>query len=207
MRRRLTFWLALAASVGLLLTPTFRAFVREAIVIPLLYLLWIGRFILSAVPHSALWGCYVAVLLLLMGVSLLRRRSKKPRPRPPNEAVEGRIAGLAHLLRQAEHDDYFKWRLAQQLQKLSLDTIAYHTGQSIPETRRQLQQGRLDLPAELQAYFEAGLKPLGSLAASRKRFLTNRPTMALDLDPAIVVRFLEHFHESSYRFSQLEERL
>ncbi|MCB0167373.1 MAG: hypothetical protein KDI79_24300 [Anaerolineae bacterium] len=195
MKRGLMFWLALVASVGLLLTPAFRVFVREVVVIPLLYLLWIGRFVLSAVPHSALWGCYVAVLLLLMSVSLLSRKPKKPRTRPPNAAIEGRVAGLAHLVHQAEHDDYFKWRLAQQLQKLSVDTIAYHTGQSIPEIRRQLQQGRLDLPAELQAYFEAGLKPLGSLAVPRKRFLTNRPATALDLEPATVVRFLEGFND------------
>ncbi|MCB9079853.1 MAG: hypothetical protein H6631_19790 [Anaerolineaceae bacterium] len=194
MKRGLTFWLVLTVSVGLLLTSTFRTFVREAVVIPLLYLLWIGHFIVAAVPHSALWGCYVAILLVIMGGSLLRRRPRKLRTRPPITAAAGRVAGLADLLHQAEHDAYFKWRLAQQLQKLSLDSIAYHTGQSILETRQQLQQGQLDLPAELRAYFEAGLKPLGSLAAPPQRFLTNRPATALDLDPATVVRFLERFH-------------
>lgn len=195
MRRPLTFWLVLVVSIGLLLTPNFRTFVREVVVIPWLYLLWIGGIILSAVPRSALWGCYVALLLLIMGGSLLSRKPRKPRLRPPTTAATGRVAGLADLLHQAEHDDYFKWRLAQQLQKLSLDTIAYHTGQSMPETRQQLQQGQLDLPAELRAYFKAGLKPLGSLAAPRKRFLSNQPAPALDLDPVTVVRFLEQFHE------------
>lgn len=195
MRRRLSFLLVFIVSVGLLLTPIFQTFIREAVVIPLLYLVWVGRFILSAVPHAALWACYVTFLLLVMTVSLLAKRQKKRKPPQLQPDQEDRVAGLAKLIEQAEQDDYFKWRLAQQLQKLSLDTLAYHTGQSIGQIRQQLRQGTLDIPPELQAYFAAGLKPLGSVVTPQKLFATKHSPTALDLDPVEVGRFLESFYQ------------
>lgn len=191
MRNRFVFLLLFAASVGLLLSPVFQRFIREAVVIPLLYLIWIARFFLSAVPHSALWSCYVVFLLLVMGLSLVTGRRKKRTLLQPDPDNRGRLENLADLIRQAEQDDYFKWRLAQQLQKLSLEMIAFQTGQSTDAVRQQLRQGTLAVPAELQRYFAAGLKPLGSVVAPRSRFSTRRTATALDLDPAQVVQFLE----------------
>lgn len=206
MRRRLSFLLLFAVSAGLLLTPIFQTFIREAVVIPLLYLVWIGRFVLSAIPYTVLWGCYVALLLLIMGVSLLAKRQKKRKPSQPQPDHEDRVAGLAKLIEQAEQDDYFKWRLAQQLQKLSLDTMAYHSGQPIGEIRQQLRQGTLDIPPELQAYFEAGLKPLGSVVTPQKLFATKHSPTALDLDPVEVAQFLESFYKTQSDHSHEKSR-
>ena len=196
MRNRIIVLFLFAATAALLLTSTFQTFIREAIVIPLLTMLWIGRIILAAVPQAALWSCYVTAFLLIMGVSLLTRRPKKRSTAQPTIDTGGRLENLANLIAQAEHDHYFKWRLAQHLQKLSLDVIAYHTGQSVDTIRQQFKQGTADVPPELQAYFKAGLQPLGSISPSQNR-LSRRPSPSpLDLDPAEVVKFLERFDET-----------
>ncbi|MCB0211513.1 MAG: hypothetical protein KDJ52_19400 [Anaerolineae bacterium] len=196
MRRRITILLLFAASAALLLTSTFQTFIREAIVIPLLYILWISRIILAAVPQTALWSCYMGLLLLIMGASLLPRRQKKRSQPPPARDSSSRLQNLTKLIEQAEHDDYFKWRLAQYLQNVSIDALAYHTGQANDVIRQQFKQNSANVPPELQRYFAAGLQPLGSMPSAQNRFVKRASTSPLDLDPAEVVKFLERLDET-----------
>ncbi len=182
--------LGLILLLAALLAPVFRNFVREVIVIPLLYVFWIGRFIFEAIPQVWLWSACFAVFLMILGIGLLGKQKVKPKTLLPVEANEGRVLGWAKLIRRAEQDDYFKWRLAQHLQKVTLNAIAHHQGQSLKQTRQQLRQGKLDMPPELQAYFQASLQSLGHLPPP-KRFFNTKTTTPLDLDPMQVVQFLE----------------
>ncbi len=183
--------LGLIALLAVLLSPFLQNFVRELLVIPLLYLFWIGRFLALAVPQSVLWAILVATLALLMGVSLLGQRRPRPRADFSPAASQGRIESWATLISKAQDDDYFKWRLAQQLQKLTLNTLAHRQGQSLRQTRQQLRQGKLDIPPELQPYFLASLQPLGNLRPTRGLFRANTGPLPLDLDPRYIIYFLE----------------
>jgi len=191
--------LALGLVLVITLTLFSRNFIREVIIIPLLYLFWIGRFLLEAIPQTALWSVAVGLFLLILGVGLIGQRKRKARLQPPPRIFEGRIEKWARLLQQAEQGIYFKWRLAQQLQKVLLRIVAHQTGQSIKQTRQQLRHNQLDLPPVVQAYFKASLQPLGSLASPRWFFQQRSAGPSpLDLDPAYVVQFLEQLNAYPY---------
>lgn len=179
----------LAAS---LLTPFIRDFVRDAIIIPFLYLFWLGSFFVKAVPQQWLWTGFLGLCLLILAVSLINKRKHRPKPAPIKDFHQGRIERWAKLLEQARQDDYFKWRLAQHLQNLALNAIAHQNGQSIKQIRLQMRLGELDMPPDLAAYFQASLKPLGHLPAPKRLLqLKTRPPSPLDLDPAYVIQYLE----------------
>ncbi len=190
-KRLLTAGLILLAAI--VIAPAFRNVVREVIVIPLLYMFWIGRFIFEAIPQIGLWGAFFTICLLILGVSLLVGNRKRKSTAPVTvEAYPGRVEGWAHLIDRAAQDDYFKWRLAQQLQKLALSAVAHQKGQSFKQTRQQFRQGDLDMSPELKAYFQASLRSLGHLPSPKRFYHTKRSASSpLDLDPIHVVRFLE----------------
>lgn len=188
-KRLLPFGIILLLAV--LIAPVFRTVIREIIIIPLLYVFWLSRFFFQAVPQSVLWGIFLGICALILSIGLLgKQRSRLVGPTMA-ETPQGRIEGWVNLIDKASKDDYFKWRLAHRLQKLTLNAIAGNSGQSLKQTRQRLRRGELDIPPELQAYFEASLQSLGHLAAP-SRFSRRKTTLpALDLDPIVVVQFLE----------------
>lgn len=197
MKNRYLILLSLILLLAVFFTPIFNQFVREVIVIPFLYLLWIGRFLLEAVPQTILWGGFSVILMMIMVISLFGKSRPMVQLYKKTPAAQGRIAPWVELIKKAERDAYFKWRLAQGLQKLALDAIAHQSDQSLKETRQQLKQGELNLPPEIQAYFQASLKSLGYLSPSRRLFSSKAAASPLDLDPAQVAQFLENLMAES----------
>jgi hypothetical protein len=190
MKRRLLVPLGLALLLAILLMPILTGLIREVVVIPLLYILWIGQFLVETLPQGVIWSLFVICLLVMMLISLAGKQRRRVRRPPIIITNQERIEIWLYLIRQAERDGYFKWRLAQHLQRLTVDAIAHYTDQTSRQTRQQLKQGLLDLPPELQAYFQTSLKPLGYLPA--KRFFAARatPPSPLDLDPIRVAQYL-----------------
>jgi hypothetical protein len=192
MKNRLLLLLGFTLLLAALFTPVFHQFIREVIVIPLLYLLWIGRFLFEAIPQEVIWAGLSIFLMLIMIVSLLGKSKSKLRLLTKSAPDQGRIESWLDLIQKAERDAYFKWRLAQGLQRLTLDTIAHQADQSLKETRQQLKQGELAMPPEIQAYFQASLKSLGYLSTP-KRLLSSKAVISpLDLDPARIAQFIEN---------------
>jgi hypothetical protein len=194
--RRWLPWLLIAAA-ALLFAPLCRPLAREAVLIPLLYLLWLLKFLFDAVPQTVLWAVFVLLLFLILAVSLLggSRQRQNRRTSPPGRPPQ-RVAEWARLLEQADGDTYFKWRLGQQLQKVALRLLADERQQPLAETRQQLRRGDIELPPEVLAYFQASLQPLGYLPATRGwRFWRRREASPLDLDPARLVAVLEEMSD------------
>jgi hypothetical protein len=197
MNKRLLFLLALILLVAALFTPFFEQFVREVIVIPFLYLLWIGRFLFEAVPQAVLWAVFSMILMLIMLMSFSTNRKSEPQRYKQTAAAQGRIEPWLELIQKAERDAYFKWRLAQGLQKLALDMLAHQADLPLKQVRQQLKDGELSLPPAVLAYFQASLKSLGYLAVPRRFFSSKAETSPLDLDPAQVVQCLESLTSDS----------
>lgn len=201
MNKRFLFLISLILIVAVLFTPLFEQFVREVIVIPFLYLLWIGRFLFEAVPQVVLWAAFSVILMLIMLMSLWRKTRPEPQRYKQTNAAHGRIEPWLELIQKAERDSYFKWRLAQGLQKLALDMLAYQADLPLKQVRQQLKEGELRLPPEVQAYFQASLKSLGYLSTPRRFFSSKAETSPLDLDPARVVECLEGLTSESINSS------
>lgn len=196
MNRRWLPWLLIAAA-ALLFAPLCRPLAREVVLIPLLYLLWLLKFLFDAVPQTVIWPLLVLLLFLILAAGLTGgRRQRRRRSAPPPARPAQRVAEWAQLIEQANNDGYFKWRLGQQLQKVMLRLVAEQRQQTIAETRQQLRRGDIDLPPEVLAYFQASLRPLGSLPSTRSWQFWRRPAASpLDLEPAQLIATLEHMND------------
>jgi hypothetical protein len=197
MSSRLLFLLTLILVLAVLFTPFFDQFVREVIVIPFLYLLWIGRFLFEAVPQIVLWAAFSMILMLIMLMSFIGKRRPQLQRYKQTVTPQGRIDPWLELIQKAERDAYFKWRLAQGLQRLTLDMLAHQADLPLKQVRQQLKEGQLGLPPEVQAYFQASLKSLGYLSAPRRLFSSKTERSPLDLDPARVIQSLKDLTSES----------
>jgi hypothetical protein len=166
---------------------------QEAIVVPIWYVIWIGQLLFHAIPQSLLWALLFTIALVVAVRSLLKRPQFEEEPE-----IEPIYTGQVHvLLRWIQHQkerDYFKHRLAQHLGRLTLETLAHQRRLTLREIRWHL--GRLDTPPEIRAYLQAGLMPMpprsgGRLSRLLHRLGWRRATSPLDLDPEIVVQFVE----------------
>lgn len=187
--------LALTLLLTIPLVLTFRDLVRAVIVIPLLYLVWLGRLVYLSIPQSLWWAMFLTLALFLTAKSLSAKTRLEP-PRQVELTREGRITAWARRLDRMKRGDYFRWCVARDLGQLGLELLAYRArispGQR--DVRREIE--KLEAPPEIQAFFQAGLLlPSYRRASLLSRLVPwrrpNEPVSPLDLDPERVVQFLE----------------
>ena len=184
--------LALLLILAGLLAYVIQDFVDQAIITPFLYLYWLARLLLAAVPQKIIWGVFLGVALISTGRTLWRWRGRSRQIRLGVKPQSGRIEAWLKLIRQADQEIYYKWQLAQQLRRLTLGAMAREQRLSGREIRQQLHAKALDLPPAIQAYFEASTKSLGHLPPSGPVWRRSRPPATpLDIDPEQITQFLE----------------
>jgi branched-subunit amino acid transport protein len=183
--------LGLILFTAMALAPLLRDFIREFVVIPLLFAFWIGQIIFEAIPQAAFWSCFLGVALLLAGATLFRPGKTRSQIHEAETIQRGRVETWANLIRQAPQEDYYQWRLAQPLRELILETLAYEARLSPKEIKQRLLDDQLDLPPEIRAYLQASLKSLTYLPAPRFLFGSRRPASSLALNPEVLLKFLE----------------
>jgi hypothetical protein len=186
---------------------------REAIVVPIWYVIWMGQLLFRAIPQALLWALLFTIALVV-AVRSLRKRSQfeeKPEIEP---IYTGQVRVLLRWIQHQGERDYFKQRLAQHLGRLTLETLAHQRRLTSGEIRRHL--GSLDAPPEILAYLQAGLTPTPSrrgslLSRLLHRLRWRRATSPLDLHPEIVVQFVErqlgvsHHVEATDQTSEVSE--
>jgi hypothetical protein len=191
-------WLRLGLAILLagLLTPFLKDFVGEVVVLPLLYGIWFGRLVIDSIPQAVIWAVFVAAALLVAGRSLLNRRSDWKENRELPTVYPGRIKSWAWLIDRAGQEHYARWRLARELRKLTIASLAQETGWSEEQTNQMLKEDRLNLPPDIQAYLQASMTSFSHFSPTRFLFWT-RPAAAsgLELDPERVVQYLEERHD------------
>ena len=200
MRKRL-LPLGVILLAAILLAPLFRNFIREVVVIPLLYVFWIGRIVFDTIPQTGFWGCFLLIALLMASASLLKKSKSKSSTHEVKTVQPGRVETWAHLIRQATEEDYYQWRLAQPLRELILETLAHEARLTSKQIKQRLIDDQLDIPPEIRAYLQASLMSLSYLSAPRFGFRSRRLTSPLNLDPARVVQFLEDRYRETFRGS------
>ena len=189
MSNRLLFaGLVLLALIALLI----RGFVREIIVVPLLYGLWIAGLILQSAPQVLLWSLFILVALIAASRSLIAPRLSVRRRRQ-GASHTGRLGEWAMLIDLARGDALSRWRLAHRLEELAIQTLAEHERAPVDQVRQRLRNGKANVPPEIQRYLTARM-PTGQRRAVIFHGATANQgahMAALDLDPEHVVRFLE----------------
>jgi hypothetical protein len=214
----------LALSAALLFWA--RGFIREVIVLPLSYLIWVGGVFLETTPQIFFW----AALLLLAGMAAYRslvgsRRAAAPLAPDvvdylPERARSGQVAywaGRIGALR-AGRSPYFTGALHQAVTRLLLDTLAYRYHLTPNQVEDRLRAGSLDVPEPVRDYALGGMRrldpepvPLWQQAWTRlstylRALLRAQPAAPAeqdDLDPqnAARVRFIIEYLEKELEVS------
>lgn len=174
-----------------LLTLLLQNPVRRFVVMPLLAVYWVARLALAAVPQVVFWWLFLAAgLLAALAVLLKTRPAARPVP-APKEPAPGRIESWLTLLEKANLEPYYRWQLAQHLQTLTLDILAYRERLSPAEIKQRLGQNTLPLPPDVQAYLQASMTSFSHLLGSRSLFRPNASPAPLNLEPERIITFLE----------------
>jgi hypothetical protein len=188
-----------AIGLALLLTGLLALIISgtigDAVVVPLLLLAWAAQVLYQSIHQGLLWGVFVLIALVLVATSF--PWSSAPLPSiSPHAAARGRVADWSGWLGAAKRDDYSRWRLAQRLSQLAIDTLAFREQCSTQEITQRLNNGSLDIPPQLRAYLYAGNMSYTPKFRPRRRF--GRPAQnppradPLVLDPQLVIDYLEH---------------
>lgn len=181
--------------VGLVVVVAL-GYAQALFAVPLLYALWLLRLIYESIPQQLLWIAALALVAIVAGRNMFRLRPASPRPAPARARLAP-VASWAALIRQARQDDYSRWLLAQRLAALAGATQAEREPGSQRLLWQILADPNITIPVDVRAYLMAGMgtnahiRPRRSLRAWLRG--DRAPAaMPLDLDPALVVQWLEH---------------
>ena len=151
-------WLGLAAIATLfifsVLTLVAWDFVREAIVVPLAYLIWLGGLILKSIAQEV----YLIGLISIAGIIALNTLTRLQRRTAnhgfsqagPNDASRYRL--WLRWCAAAPANEYTRLELARETRKLILATLAYQEGLTEPEVERKIISGDLPVPAAVKEF-------------------------------------------------------
>lgn len=191
-RSKLLF-LGLGLLLAALLALVLRDFMRESVVVPLLYGLWIARLYIESLPQTLFWALLIIAALVIAGGSLIGRRKPRAKARAIEGEPKGRVTQWALRIRLGTQGDYFRARLARRLGQLALATLAHRQHRPMEEIREMIESGELDGPKEIAAYLQAGLAR--DRSTLRREAASSWPwthkASPLDLDPAQIVTYLE----------------
>ena len=182
--------LLLVGPLALLINGT----IGDAVVVPLLFLWWATQVFYQSIPQVLLWAVFVLIAVLLVAKSFRRSSALLP-PAEPQTVAQGRVVDWSRWLHDSSCDDHSRWRLAQRLSQLAVETLAFRDQCPPSEISRRLDNGTLDIPPQLRAYLHAGSVPYWPKPRQRRWF--GRPVQdtlraePLAIDPQLVIDFLE----------------
>jgi len=173
--RRTIILLVAILAVNLILAGIFRDFIRENVLIPILYLIWyIGLFVKS-LGQICLWP-FLMIILAIISLRILRTKEKE-RLRSRGYAGEslpmedGRVMFWMKYIRRKsigiENLSFVSFRLRE----LVLSVLAYQENLTSSEIELELARGRLDVPAEVRGLLKPRDEAVNNIDESPSIFL------------------------------------
>jgi hypothetical protein len=133
-----------------------------------------------------LWASFLFVMLLLSFASPLNRKKTRSTIWQPPTSNVGKVEKWHRLLSGTQTTRFSKWRLAQELKHLTRNLHTSIEG----EGWKRVKLTDLDIPPEISYYFEAR-QPSNDPILKRLFSAGEQTETALDLDPEIVIQYLE----------------
>ncbi len=153
MRRRVIPPLVVLAC-GWLGAVAFGGVLRDALIVPLLYVYWYARLFVEAMPQGLLWGVFVVLALALLAAPWLRLIKDQPASRRRRTEVPmGEVAALAERFELSIRGGYFHRRLRQRLRDLAGSVLASRQRRSPDRVRAELRQHPDPLPEAIRPMF------------------------------------------------------
>jgi hypothetical protein len=194
-------WLVLA---GILLGAALLAFplrgaVNQLIVVPLAYLIYALQLLYLTLPQLIWWIVVVALVLIVLGGSLLIEKKIPKRWIELKRVERGRVESLASAVKKSQHGSYFKWLVANSLGRLAYQILVQREHGKPRSVFAPLEADGWDPSPEVRAYLEKGLHGSFTEMPSRRWInLTPVEKTALDHDLADVIEFLESQQADSH---------
>ena len=183
--------LIIAVLFAIVLVFAVDDFISRVIVGPVLYIAWFISIFVASMPQQVFWGIFILIALIFAAKSITREKTSRQQTQNPIANQRGPVATWSSLLERAEKQSFSRWRLAQSLRRLALDTLVPNDTLNHQHIEGQAENDKPTFPPEIEAYFEA---PMPS--AQRFSRLWQRPvsrnSSALNLDPETVVQYLEN---------------
>lgn len=206
----LLIMLAILMALALPLMFLLENFVQDAIVLPLSYMAWLLGIIAGALPQSWLLAAGLA-LMTLFAVRSLRGKSVAERRRQlKRRDSQGSVSRWAQRVALVSRGSYSKERLDQHFGQLLLRVLAHEERMPTREAVRRLNEGDLEVPAELQVYLKQALRSgvsgrrsswawLVSLFGFRRERKPTLDGVSAEIDPAL------RYIETQLKIEQVEE--
>ena len=188
MRNRYTP-LIIAALIAVVLFFVVDDFISRMIIGPALYVAWFISVFISSMPQQVFWGIFLLIAVVFAAKSITREQANRRQTQNPVASQRGPVAAWASLLGRAAKQDFSRWRLAQALRRLTLETLGATDAMDNQRTNEKTENAKAALPPDIKAYFEAPMPSAQRL--SRFWRPVSRNPSALDLDPETVVQYLE----------------
>jgi hypothetical protein len=214
--KRLVWLLAPLLVLVIVLTIFLTDFVREAIVVPISYILWLGNLVLKSISQILLWAWLPVIAFFIALRSLSTAKKDKP-IRIVSEAEtryprRQRVDFWVIQIHQS-HGYFGRTRFAEHLGRLILDILAYQERITPWEIEQRIENGDLEVPPVVRSYLHEKRRRYsegsGGLYQRLRRWLKNAVTILIkgrsSVRPAshhpdleTVVAFLEKQLEVEY---------
>lgn len=199
--RRWALAILLLALIALVLMFLVRGLAMKLLVLPILYILWLLRFLLEGIPQPFFWFLAIFFFIRIVYPSLFAaKRIIHPPQLPEGGPPEGRVTFWLRRLTLAGTGRYSKWGMARNMAKLATDVLSYEEKIMPGEVRERLQSGQYDLSPEIATYLRSGMSAqpptsqswwsriLSGLGIRQERDV--QPTLNVDMEQLLI--FLEN---------------
>ena len=158
------------------LTLVLRDWVRDVILTPILFLLWLGGLLINSTPQWIFWGVFLVLALLILANSFGTEKG-------PNQNVDRAEPGHPRRERVLFWAKQIRWKArrdssplgnGEPLRKLVLEVIAFQERLSLTEVEQRLESGELDVPPTIRTCLQPKLTPEPSSSASLWERLQHR---------------------------------
>ena len=200
-----------------LFTLLYWDFVRDTVVVPIYYVLWVGGLILKSIPQWLFVALLTGISIL---ISLNTLRDIRGKPAGKSTQVSPLSADTRYQHWRRLYDNVYISRFSRNLfitdaRKLILSILAYERGIDVVQAEALVRSGGLDLPEGIRTLIRqrelqeaAPLTSRTQDAISRLRRLLSRdkaqPNPQVDSLVAETIAFLEQHLEMPYGGNQPE---
>jgi len=156
-RRNIWKWVLAAlglTAVTLLLTVSLLDFSRRLVVVPVSYVSWLAKNILSSTHQAFFWLALLLLVGVLIGKSLRGRYIPLTEVSPPEGRTPKNSRLVFWLIQLFYRDETSQGRFADFLDRLVLDILTYAYSLPVRSIEQRLKTGEIALPPEIIDFFQ-----------------------------------------------------
>ncbi len=192
MRKRILASISLGFFLGILVILFWRELIRELILLPFSYLVWISGLLYRSFDQQTLWIALLIFVTILAWLSLKLRYSFSRMSDDFDDDLPNRVQVWSKRLGDIDRGAYLQWRLAQHISHLLLEAISCRAGLSPDQVADKIADAEFELPEQVRAYLVAARGFQSPNSMSRGMFSSTVP-QPLDCPPEEMTAFIESY--------------